>query len=35
MADSVLLDGIIITLVSGYPKCINNYQTWRYSDMEI
>ena len=31
MADSVLLDGIIITLVSGYPKCINNYQTWRYN----
>jgi len=31
MADSVELNGIRITLVEGYPICVNNVQTWRYS----
>lgn len=30
MANSVTLGGLIITLVDGYPQCINNEQTWRY-----
>jgi len=30
MADSVELNGIRITLVEGYPICVNNVQTWRY-----
>jgi hypothetical protein len=30
MTDSVTLGGLIITLVNGYPQCINGEQTWRY-----
>lgn len=31
MGNSVELNGIRITLVEGYPICVNNIQTWRYS----
>ncbi|MEG0371047.1 MAG: hypothetical protein RR645_02005 [Clostridium sp.] len=31
MPNSVSLAGIKITLVAGYPKCVDNIQTWKYS----